>query len=96
MTLEDGRPVYHVRDNGAGFDPKYAAKLFQPFVRLHTSQEFPGTGVGLTIVSRILARHGGRIWAEGAVGQGASFHFALQDAETGLGGRHGPKEHTAG
>jgi DNA-binding response OmpR family regulator len=79
FSREGDEPAYYVRDDGAGFDMTYAARLFRPFQRLNPESRFPGTGIGLATIQRIVSRHGGRVWAEGTPGQGAAFWFTLPD-----------------
>lgn len=80
LDTQNGQAVYYVKDDGSGFDARAKDRLFQPFQRLHSAAEFPGNGIGLATVRRIIQRHGGRVWAEGAVEQGATFYFTVESS----------------
>lgn len=80
--IEDGRAIYHIRDNGVGFDQKYAERLFGVFQRLHSEDEFEGRGIGLAVVQRVANRHNGKTWAEGRLGEGATVYLSLPTRET--------------
>lgn len=77
QTNEQGEKIYYIKDDGAGFDPKKATLMFKPFQRFHPQSQFPGSGIGLSIVAKIIERHHGKIWAESAIEQGATFYFTL-------------------
>ncbi|HPA55244.1 MAG TPA: ATP-binding protein, partial [Bacillota bacterium] len=83
-SINEGEYIFHVRDNGVGFDMQYSGKLFGIFQRLHTKDEFDGSGIGLVTVKKIIQKHGGRVWIKGSMGQGATVYFTLPVERGGI------------